>query len=142
MDTTDYQIIKQLQDNGRISIKKLAQIVSLTPPAVAERIRKLEDEGVIIGYRAIIDSKKLGMNIKAIINITLKSNKRKDFLDFVNDNNSIVECYHVTGGFSMVIKVILKEMSDLEILVGKIQQYGNTQTLIILSAPVEYKGIL
>lgn len=142
MDTIDYQIIKQLQNNGRTSIKKLAQIVSLTPPAVAERIKKLEDTGVITGYQAIIDSKKLGMNIKAIISITLKSNKRKDFLDFVNDNNSIVECYHVTGVFSMVIKVILKEMSDLEILVGKIQQYGNTQTLIILSAPVEYKGIL
>lgn len=142
MDTIDYQIIKLLQDNGRISIKRIAEIISLTPPAVAERIRKLEDAGVIMGYRAVIDPKKFGMNIRAIINITLKSDKRKEFLNFASENNCILECHHVTGGFSMTIKAIFKEMSDLEVLVGKIQQYGNTQTLIILSSPIEYKGIL
>lgn len=139
MDNIDYQIIRLLQKNGRISVKKISEIINLTPPAVAERIRKLEDTGVIVGYRAIIDPKKFGMNIRAIITVTLLANKRKAFLDFARQNDCITECHHVTGGFSMIIKTIFKEMSDLEVLVGKIQQYGNTQTLIILSSPIEYK---
>ena len=141
MDEIDYQIIRQLQQNGRIPIKKLAEIISLTPPAVSERIKRLEDKGVILGYRAVINPKKLGLDIKAIINITLKPGRRNDFVNFAYNDSHIVECYHVTGGYSMTIKVVLEEMSDLETLVGKIQQYGNTQTLIILSTPIEYKDL-
>lgn len=142
MDTIDFHIIKLLQNNGRISIKRLAEIVSLTPPAVAERVKKLEESGVIIGYKAIIDPQKLGKNIKAIISLTLNPDKRKEFLSFASENSSILECHHVTGGFSMIIKAVFNEMSDLEALVGKIQQYGNTQTHIILSSPIDFKGII
>ena len=142
MDTIDYEIIKLLQDNGRISIKKIAEIISLTPPAVAERIRKLEEAGVISCYRAIIDPEKLGMNIKAIINITMAPHKRKEFIEFAKQNNCILECHHVTGGFAMTIKAIFKEMSELDALVGKIQHYGNTQTLIVLSSPIENRGVI
>ena len=142
MDTIDYQIIKILQDNGRIPVKKLAEIVSLTPPAVAERIRKLEESGVILGYRAIVDYRKLGKNIKAIIIVTLSPERRKEFIEFARQNNCILECHHVTGGFSMSIKAIFSDMTELEMLVGKIQQYGSTQTLIVLSSPVEFKSII
>jgi len=142
VDTIDYQIIKILQDNGRIPVKKLAEIVSLTPPAVAERIRKLEESGVILGYRAIVDYRKLGKNIKAIIIVTLSPERRKEFIEFARQNNCILECHHVTGGFSMSIKAIFSDMTELEMLVGKIQQYGSTQTLIVLSSPVEFKSII
>lgn len=142
MDTIDYEIIKLLEDNGRVSIKRIAEIISLTPPAVAERIRKLEETGVIMGYRAIINPKKLGINIEAIINVTIAPNKRREFIEFARQNNCILECHHVTGGFSMTIKAIFKEITGLDTLVGKIQQFGNTQTLIVLSSPIEHKGIL
>ncbi|HHW48358.1 MAG TPA: Lrp/AsnC family transcriptional regulator [Clostridiaceae bacterium] len=142
MDSIDYQIIKILQDNGRIPVKKLAEIVSLTPPAVAERIRKLEDSGVIIGYKAIVDYKKLGKSIKAIIIVTMTPDKRKEFIEFARENDCILECHHVTGGFSMSIKAVFRDMTELEALVGKIQQYGNTQTLIVLSSPIEFKSII
>jgi len=141
MDAIDYQIIKILQERGRIPVKKLAEIVSLTPPAVAERIKKLEESGVIIGYRAIVDYKKLGRSIKAIIIVTLSPEKRKDFIDFARENECILECHHVTGGFSMSIKAVFRDMTELEALVGKIQQYGNTQTLIVLSSPIEFKSV-
>ena len=142
MDAIDYQIIQILQDNGRIPIKKLAEIVSLTPPAVAERIRKLEESGVILGYKAIVDYKKLGKNIKAIIIVTLSPERRKEFIEFARQNNCILECHHVTGGFSMSIKAVFSDMTELEMLVGKIQQYGSTQTLIVLSSPIEFKSII
>lgn len=139
MDEIDYEIIRELQKNGRISAKKLADIVSLTPPAVSERIRKLEKEGVILGYKAIINPKKLGRNIKAIINVVLKNGKQEEFLNFAIKNKSIVECNHVTGRFSMTVEVILKDMHELEETVSKIQEYGSTQTLVVLSSLIENK---
>jgi Lrp/AsnC family leucine-responsive transcriptional regulator len=142
LDNVDYQIIKLLQEDGRMPIKRLSQMVSLTPPAVAERVRKLEKTGVIKGYRAIVDPKKLGKNIKTIIVVTLNPDKRNDFINFANQNKNILECYHVTGGFSMIVKALFEEMADLEKLVGRIQQFGNTQTLIILSSPIENKIII
>ncbi|QUI25130.1 Lrp/AsnC family transcriptional regulator [Vallitalea pronyensis] len=141
MDSTDYDIIKYLQDDGRMPMKILAEKVSLTPPAVAERVRKLEKNGLIIGYRAIVDPKKLGKTVKAIINISIKTSKRKEFLQLVQDNKNIVECHHVTGKYSMTIKALCNDTSDLEFLIGKIQNYGSTETLIILSSPIEFKSL-
>lgn len=142
MDEIDYEIIRKLQKNGRISVKKLADIVSLTPPAVSERIRKLEKEDVILGYKAVINPKKLGMNIKAIINVVLKNGKQEEFLNFAIKNKSIVECNHVTGRFSMTVEVILKDMHELEEIVSKIQKYGSTQTLVVLSSLIENKSFI
>lgn len=141
MDSTDYDIIKYLQDDGRMPMKILAEKVSLTPPAVAERVRKLEKNGLIIGYRAIVDPKKLGKTVKAIINISIKTSKRKEFLQLVQDSKNIVECHHVTGKYSMTIKALCNDTSDLEFLIGKIQNYGSTETLIILSSPIEFKSL-
>lgn len=141
MDSIDYKILQYLQKNGRISIKALAAHVSLTPPAVSERIKKMESSGIITGYRAVIDPKKLGFNIRVIINITIGSDRRKDFLDFARRNPNISKCHHVTGAFSMCIEAIFKDMADLELMIGKIQQYGNTQTLIVMSSPIQSENI-
>ncbi|MCT4542230.1 MAG: Lrp/AsnC family transcriptional regulator [Vallitalea sp.] len=141
MDSTDYDIIKYLQDDGRMPMKILAEKVSLTPPAVAERVRKLEKNGIIMGYRAIVNPTKLGKTVNAIINISIKSTKRSEFLSFVKESNRIIECHHVTGKYSMTIKVLCQDTSDLEYLIGKIQQYGSTETLIILSSPIEFKSL-
>lgn len=136
------KIIKLLQDNGRMSIKRMAGIVCLTPPAVAERIKKLEEAGVILGYRAVIDPKKLGKNVKAIINIKLDPNRRNEFLALASKNKCIQECHHVTGEFSLTVIAIFDNISDLDALVGKIQQYGSTQTLIVLSSPIENRAVI
>ena len=141
MDSLDLKILKLLQEKGRMSIKKIAEIVSLTPPAAAERIKKLEDAGVILGYRAIIDHKKLGKSIRAFIIVTLSPDKRAEFIEFTRGCSFILEVHHVTGGFSMLVRAVFSEMSELEAMVGRIQQYGNTQTLIVLSTPVELRVI-
>ncbi|MCT4598425.1 MAG: Lrp/AsnC family transcriptional regulator [Vallitalea sp.] len=141
MDSIDFDIIKYLQDDGRMPMKILAEKVSLTPPAVAERVRKMEKNGIITGYRAIIDPKKLGKCVKAIINISIKASKRKEFLLLVEENKNIIECHHVTGKYSMTIKALCEDTSELEYIIGKIQQYGSTETLIILSSPIEFKSL-
>lgn len=142
MDATDLKILEILQKNGRISMKDLGKLVGLTSPAVTERVRRLEENGVITGYRATINPQKLGKNIQAFIDISLDRDKYKKFLNFAEKTNSIIECHHITGGDCMTLKVMVKNMEELELLIDDIKKIGSTQTSIILSTPIENKIIL
>lgn len=141
MDQTDLKIISILQQEGRISMKELGKIVSLSPPAVAERVKRLEDSGIIEKYKAVINNEKVGKPISVLINASIKPEKQEGFLKFAESSDEIVECHHVTGPHSMIMKAYLREMSHLEELVGKIQFFGNTETFIIMSSPIDGKEI-
>lgn len=141
MDQTDLKIIGILQHDGRISMKELGKEVSLSPPAVAERVKRLEDKGVIERYKAVINNNQVGKPISVLINASIKPENQEEFLEFAQSSEEIVECHHVTGPHSMIMKAYLREMTHLEELVGKIQFYGNTETFIIMSSPIEDKGI-
>ncbi len=142
MDIIDSDILKILQKNGRISMKDLGEKVGLTAPAVSERVKKLEKKGIIEGYKAIINPTKLGKNVKAFINIAMKPQNRKKFMNFVKKNDNIINCYHVTGTYCMVVKAFFREMIELETLIDSLQEYGDTNTLIILSTPLKRKLII
>lgn len=137
LDSTDLKIIDILQNDGRISMKDLGKTVSLSPPAVAERVKRLEEAGIIVRYKAIVDNVKVGKPICVLINAAIKPEKQDVFLEFARKSQEIVECHHVTGPYSMILKAYLNEMSHLEELVGRIQFYGNTETYIIMSSPIE-----
>ncbi len=141
MDQTDLKIISILQHDGRISMKELGKEVSLSPPAVAERVKRLEDDGVIEKYKAVINNEKVGKPICVLINASIKPEKQEGFLEFAKKSEEIVECYHVTGPHSMIMKAYLREMNHLEELVGRVQFFGNTETFIIMSSPIEGKSI-
>lgn len=141
MDQTDLKIISILQHDGRISMKELGREVSLSPPAVAERVKRLEDDGVIERYKAVINNEKVGKPICVLINASIKPEKQEGFLEFAKKSDEIVECYHVTGPHSMIMKAYLREMNHLEELVGRVQFFGNTETFIIMSSPIEGKEI-
>jgi Lrp/AsnC family leucine-responsive transcriptional regulator len=142
MDITDYKIINILQEDGRISMKDLGKIVGLTSPAVSERVRRLEESGVIQGYKAIVNPDKLGRVIKSFINIALPSKNYQDFIEYAQKDNRIVECHHITGEDCLLLKVIVKDMYDLEQVIDKIKQVGKTKTSVILSTIIESKSIL
>ncbi|MTI71123.1 MAG: Lrp/AsnC family transcriptional regulator [Firmicutes bacterium] len=139
MDPTDWDIIKILQDDGRVSMKELGKMVALSPPAVAERVKRLEESGVISGYKATINPDKLNRTINAFINVAMKVEKHEKFKEFVNSNKYVTECHHVTGPYCMIIKASFDKMSALEELIGKVQIFGDTETFIILSSPVGSK---
>lgn len=141
MDQTDLKIISLLQQDGRISMKELGKEVSLSPPAVAERVKRLEDVGIIEGYKAVINNVKVGKPICVLINASIKPEKQDSFLEFAKKSEEIIECNHVTGPHSMIMKAYLREMSHLEELVGKVQFFGNTETYIIMSSPIKGKEI-
>ena len=142
MDITDYKIINILQEDGRISMKDLGKIVGLTSPAVSERVKRLEESGVIQGYKAIVNPDKLGRVIKSFINIALPSKNYQDFIEYAQNDKRIVECHHITGEDCLLLKVIVKDMYDLEQVIDKIKQVGKTKTSVILSTIIESKSIL
>lgn len=142
MDKTDLKIIEILQKNGRISFKNLGNEVGLTSPAVSERIKRLEENGVILGYKAIINPEKINKNIQAFIHASIEGSKVDKFLSYADSVDAIIECYHVTGGNSMTLKVIVQNMEQLKTIIDNIKKMGNTQTSVILSSPLKDKIIL
>jgi Lrp/AsnC family leucine-responsive transcriptional regulator len=122
-------------------MKDLGKAVNMTSPAVAERVRKLEENGVIQGYKAIIAPGKLNKTIMAFISVGLTPENYHMFIDYAEKNEKIIECHHVTGGFSLIIKVLTENMGDLKDLIDEIKKKGSTQTSVILSSPIESKLI-
>lgn len=134
MDITDYRILEILLEEGRIPMKELAQRVALSAPAVAERVKRLEEENIITGYKAKINYAKLGKKINVLINVGINVQRTEKFMEFIEKEDSIIECNHVTGPYCKILKARLEDITDLENLIGKIQMFGNTETFIILSS--------
>lgn len=141
MDSTDYRIIELLLEDGRIPMKELSQKVALSAPAVAERVKRLEEEGIITGYKAVVDYEKLGKKINVLINVGMNVQRNEKFMEFIKNEDSIIECHHVTGPYCKILKARLENIASLEKLIGKIQMFGNTETFIILSS-VEKEHII
>lgn len=141
MDKIDRKLIKLLQENARYPLKYLAEQVFLSPPAVATRIDKLEKSGVITGYSAKVDKLKLGYNITAFINLAMSPKEKPVFYPFINACPNVIECNCVTGAYSMLIKVAYETTLELDAFIGHLQKFGNTETQIVFSTPVEHRGI-
>lgn len=142
MDITDYRIIEILQKDGRVSMKDLGKIVGLTSPAVSERVKRLEEAGIIEGYKAIVNPDALGRVIKAFMHISLANNKYAEFLETAKKDPRIVECHHITGDDCSLLKVMVKDMYELEAVIDSIKRIGSTKTSVILSTPIQAKSIL
>ncbi len=142
MDNIDKKILELLQKNGRITVKEITQTISLTAPAVSERIRRLEKDGIIQGYTAVLNPKKLGRTVHAIINVSIQPQEAENLLKIAREEPLVVECYHVTGEYSYMIKVDAYEISDLERLIMTFQKLGETSTQVILSTPIERKSLI
>ena len=139
MDQTDKKILHILQNQGRISMKELGQLVSLTPPAVTERVKKLEEKGYIIGYRAVVNPEKFHKKIKAFVSVDMEPAKYKKFLEYAKSSPYIFECHHVVGSNCLILKVMAETTEELEQVIDTIKESGRTQTSVILSSPIEHK---
>lgn len=142
MDDIDQKIIHILQYNARMPIKNIGEEIGLSAPAVADRIRKLEKNGIITEYTAIIDPKKIGKTLSALINVSMRASHHKEFFEILKNNKNIIECHHVTGSYCMILKAHFNNISELESLINKIQKFGETSTSIILSSPLIRKEII
>ena len=141
MDKIDLKLINLLQKNARYPLKYLAEQVYLSPPAVSTRIERLEKSGIIKGYSAKIDKVKLGYNITAFISLALSPKEKPVFYPFINSCPNVLECNCVTGPYSILIKVSYNTTVELDTFIGQLQKFGNTETQIVFSTPVEPRGI-
>lgn len=141
MDKIDYKIIELLQKNARYPLKHLAEEVYLSTPAVSARIEKLEEAGIIRGYSVDVNPLKLGYNIKAFINLEMSPKQKPEFYPFIASCPNVLECNCVTGKYSMLIKVAYHTTLELDAFIGELQKFGNTDTQIVFSTPVEHRGI-
>lgn len=137
MDKIDLKLIELLQKNARYPLKHLAEEVFLSTPAVSARIERLEKAGIITGYSVQIDPLKLGYNIKAFINLEMTPKQKTEFYPFIADCPNVIECNCVTGKYSMLIKVAYRTTVELDIFIGELQKFGNTETQIVFSTAVD-----
>ncbi len=133
MDKIDLKIISLLQQNARLPLKQIASEVFLSSPATAARIERLEEMGVIKGYSVKADNKSLGYAITAFINLEMQPKQKEEFYPFVLSHPNVLECNCVTGHYSMLLKVAFKSTEELDNFIGKLQNFGNTETQIVFS---------
>ena len=141
MDPLDLKILSILQSHGRSHLAEIAKEVELSSPAVMERVKKLESHGVIKGYQAVLDAKKVGKEITAFIGVSISHQRYIDeFASRMVRQHDVLECHHVTGDESFILKVRTANTDSLEKLLGEIRSVeGVTQTVtkLVLSTPKE-----
>ena len=104
--------------------------------------KKLEKQGIILGYNTVIDRQKLGYHITAFINLELSADQKSEFYPFISSCPNVLECNCITGVYSMLIKVAFPSTQELDTFIGKIQRFGNTSTQIVFSTPVPHREII
>lgn len=137
LDEVDIKILNQLKKNARTPLKELSAEVYLTTPAVSARIEKLEQEGYIKGYHADLDMEKLGYGIKAFILITVEPEDSQKFYDFIKGQKCVLECNHITGPYSMILKTAFSSTTLLDEFLGRLQVFGKTETQVVFSTVLE-----
>lgn len=141
IDAIDWKILKELQENARISYAELGRRIGLTTPAVIERVRKLEDAQIITGYKAEIDTAKVGLPILAFIRMSISGVDYSRIIEVAENTKEILECHRGTGGDSFIMKVAVSDVANLQDLIDRLTPYGITTTSIVLSSPVKSRVI-
>jgi Lrp/AsnC family leucine-responsive transcriptional regulator len=141
LDEIDRKILLELQSDARTSYAELGRRVGLTTPAVIERVRKLEDAGVITGYRAEIDTAKIGLPITAFVRMSITGVDYSRIIEVAEQSNEVLECHRGTGGDSFIMKVAVASVEHLQEIIDKLTPYGITTTAIVLSSPVKSRVI-
>ena len=140
-DEIDRRIINELQVNARLSYAELGRRVGLTTPAVIERVRKLEDAGIITGYRAEIDPAKVGMPITAFIRMSITGVDYSHIIEVAQESKEILECHRGAGGDSFIMRVVVESVEHLQEVIDRLTPYGITTTTIVLSSPVKARAL-
>ena len=139
LDEMNWAILAELQKDGRMPVKEIAQNIGLSSPAVSERIQKLEDWGIIKGYTAKINIEALGYPLAVNISIKLRYGQTQNFIEFVKTVPEIFECHQLTGHDCMQMKGYVKNPNHLQNLNSRLAAYGEMTTSLVLSSVITDK---
>jgi Lrp/AsnC family leucine-responsive transcriptional regulator len=142
LDDISLKILAELQADGRISLTELGRRVALTAPAVGERVRRLEQAGVIEGYTARVSPRALGLGLTAFVRLRLPTNVASRKAESrLAEHPEILEAHHITGDDCFLLKVVVRDASALEEFINKIGDLGTTTTSIALSSPLDARPV-
>ncbi|MEV4167394.1 Lrp/AsnC family transcriptional regulator [Nonomuraea dietziae] len=140
LDSTDWSILAELQRDGRLPLTELGRRVNLSSSAATERVRRLEAEGVITGYRAEVDLTKAGFAVLAVVRLKYPGSRHEPLHRLLEERSEILECLRVTGEDCYTLKIAATTMRHLERLVDELAQFGSTTTSIVYSQTLPYRG--
>ena len=141
LDATNLRLITELQRDARQSLAALGRAVGLSAPAVGERLARLEEAGVIRGYRAEIDPGALGLTLSVVLRIRPAPRELGHLVDLARRTPEVTECVRVTGEDCFVMRAHVRDVLHLEELIDRFVIYGQTTTSIVQSAPVPGRGL-
>ncbi|WP_037577721.1 Lrp/AsnC family transcriptional regulator [Phaeacidiphilus oryzae] len=140
-DATDLRILDALQKHGRAGYTELARTVSMSASAVTERVRRLEESGIIAGYSAVVDPERLGLTVMAFARLRYPHGNYKPFHDLLDTTPEVIEAHHVTGEDCFILKIVARSMRHLEQVTGRIASLGAITTSVVYSSPLPRRPI-
>jgi len=141
LDTTDKRLLAELQAEARLTLAELGRRVGLSSPAVAERLRRLESDGVILAHRTEIDPEALGLSLTAVVRIRPTPRQLHRVAELARETPEVIECHRITGEDCFFAKAHVRDVHHLEELIDRFTPYGQTTTSIVQSSPVPARGI-
>jgi Lrp/AsnC family leucine-responsive transcriptional regulator len=142
LDDIGWRILSELQQHARMPFAELGRIVGLSTPAVTERVHKMEEAGIIVGYRAQIDPAKVGLPIMAFVNVKVGGENLNRFMEVAATHPEVLECHRVTGAESFLLKVAVADVMHLETLLDALMPYVATTTSMVLSTALAWGNIV
>lgn len=139
MDELNWKILELLQKDARIPFSELGRQVGLSAPATAERVRRMEDAGIIAGYRTVLDPSKLGYSLEVFIRLSCQGSKQDYAIGFISELPQVLEFWNLTGEDGYVLRVVLRSVHELDTLLKKLAVFGGTITSLVLSKPVDFR---
>jgi Lrp/AsnC family transcriptional regulator, leucine-responsive regulatory protein len=136
IDAVNRRIVEELQKDARLSMAELGRRVKLSPPAVAERVQRLERDRVITGYHAAVDPKALGYTVAAVVRVAPATAQLERIRQLARATPEVVECHRITGEDCFFLKLHLRSIDELEGILDRFTPYGRTTTSIVHSSPV------
>jgi Lrp/AsnC family leucine-responsive transcriptional regulator len=136
LDDVGWQLLSLLQENARLSFKELGHRVGLAPSSVAERIHRMEEAEILLGYHAEINLEKVGLPVMAFIRMNTTGQNSARIAMLLRDMPEILECYRLTGSEAFIMKVCVSSVKQLEVLIDQLSQYGQPTTSLVLSIPL------
>jgi Lrp/AsnC family transcriptional regulator, leucine-responsive regulatory protein len=140
-DDTSRRLIEELQQNARLTLAELGRRVGLSSPAVAERLQRLEREGVITGSRAVVDPRALGLALSAVLRIRPSPRQLQKVAEVSRQTPEVVECHRITGEDCFFMRLHVRSVEHLEEVIDRFVPFGQTTTSIVQSSPVPIRGL-